>query len=139
MPGHSSLSGGGGGGFSTGMIMLWWGVLADIPLGWAHCDGTGITPDLRDYFIVGAGHTYALGETGGEVTHLLTTLEIPAHTHMQSYQRQGLDDEIDCDHPANSGSASLNCLNGPYTYPEGGGLAHENRPPFKALYLIMKV
>jgi hypothetical protein len=36
----------------TGMIMLWSGTIASIPTGWALCDGTGGTPDLRNRFIV---------------------------------------------------------------------------------------
>ncbi|MBA7635662.1 hypothetical protein ES703_43266 [subsurface metagenome] len=35
-----------------GMIMLWYGPIADIPSGWHHCDGTSGTPDLRDKFVV---------------------------------------------------------------------------------------
>ncbi|HZI74430.1 MAG TPA: tail fiber protein, partial [Gemmatimonadales bacterium] len=56
-------------------IMLWYGALADVPAGWALCngsvysksDGSGsiTSPDLRDRFIVGAGSTYAVGGTGG--------------------------------------------------------------------------
>ncbi len=37
-----------------GVIVMWSGRIADIPPGWALCDGTNGTPDLRDRFIVGA-------------------------------------------------------------------------------------
>ncbi len=40
--------------FSTGMIMLWSGSIATIPVGWALCNGSNGTPDLRDRFVVGA-------------------------------------------------------------------------------------
>lgn len=38
----------------TGMIVMWSGTIANIPTGWALCDGTNSTPDLRDKFIIGA-------------------------------------------------------------------------------------
>ena len=37
-----------------GLIVMWSGAIAEIPPGWALCDGTQGTPDLRDRFIVGA-------------------------------------------------------------------------------------
>ena len=52
----------------TGIILLWSGAIAAIPIGWHICDGTVGTPDLRDRFIVGAGTTYAVGGTGGQNT-----------------------------------------------------------------------
>lgn len=52
-----------------GMILLWSGAIVDIPNGWHLCDGTESTPDLRNKFVVGAGDTYNLGDTGGSVNH----------------------------------------------------------------------
>ena len=49
-------------------IIMWSGTAADIPTGWALCDGTGGTPDLTDRFILGAGKTYQPGTTGGAAT-----------------------------------------------------------------------
>jgi len=46
-----------------GGIIMWSG--ASVPAGWALCDGSGGTPDLRDRFIVGSGTTYAIDDTGG--------------------------------------------------------------------------
>jgi hypothetical protein len=43
-----------GNAFVTGMIIMWSGTIATIPSGWALCNGSGGTPDLRDRFIVGA-------------------------------------------------------------------------------------
>jgi len=53
----------------SGAIIMWSGSIADIPLGWALCDGTNGTPDLRDRFIVGAGSSYNPASTGGVLTH----------------------------------------------------------------------
>ena len=38
----------------AGIISMWSGTIATIPLGWLLCDGTSGTPDLRDKFIIGA-------------------------------------------------------------------------------------
>ena len=38
----------------TGMIVMWSGTIANIPTGWALCDGNNSTPNLTDKFIVGA-------------------------------------------------------------------------------------
>ena len=77
--------------FLTGMIILWSGSIASIPSGFALCDGTSGTPDLRDRFIVGAGSTYAVDATGGSAdatlpthTHTATSTSVvtdPSHTH----------------------------------------------------------
>jgi hypothetical protein len=44
-----------GGGVPTGGIIMWSGTIATIPAGWALCDGSNGTPDLRNRFIAGAG------------------------------------------------------------------------------------
>ncbi len=73
-----------------GVIVMWSGSIANIPPGWALCDGgtyeapdgTWVTtPDLRDRFIVCAGSSYAVGATGGANTVTLTVDQIPSHTH----------------------------------------------------------
>ncbi len=46
-----------------GGIILWSGAIADIPTDYQICDGTNGTPDLRDMFVVGAGNTYAVGDS----------------------------------------------------------------------------
>jgi len=40
--------------FITGMILMWSGSIATIPSGWALCNGSSGTPDLRNRFIIGA-------------------------------------------------------------------------------------
>lgn len=80
----------------VGSIIMWFGSVQNIPQGWALCDGTNGTPDLRGRFIIGAGGGVALGETGGSTTtsasgnhnhggstasHTLTTQQIPSHSH----------------------------------------------------------
>ena len=48
-----------------GGVILWHGSSDAIPKGWAICDGTQGTPDMRDRFVVGAGGKYALDAKGG--------------------------------------------------------------------------
>jgi hypothetical protein len=45
----------GDGAVPKGVIVMWSGEVDQIPDGWALCDGTHETPDLRSRFIVGAG------------------------------------------------------------------------------------
>lgn len=52
-----------------GFICLWSGTIENIPSGWHLCDGTMGTPDLRSKFIIGAGSTYGVGDTGGSDSH----------------------------------------------------------------------
>lgn len=52
-----------------GCISAWQGSLGSIPTGWALCDGTNGTPDLRDKFVVCSGDTYNPDDTGGSKEH----------------------------------------------------------------------
>ncbi len=63
----------------VGTIVMWSG--ATIPDGWTLCDGTKGTPDLRDKFVVGAGGAYTTGKNGGKSSVILTTEQMPSHTH----------------------------------------------------------
>jgi hypothetical protein len=73
----------------AGGIFLWSGSIGSIPAGYALCNGSNGTPDLRDRFVVGAGSTYAVDATGGSadaivVTHNHTATSAvtdPGHSH----------------------------------------------------------
>lgn len=65
----------------VGGIIMWSGVVSTIPSGWALCNGSNGTPDLRNKFIIGAGDTYAPAATGGASTVTLVEANLPAHTH----------------------------------------------------------
>ena len=85
----------------AGAVIMWYGSALTIPTGWALCDGTAGTPDLRDRFIIGALGAHAVGNIGGSAStasnsqgahthggttggHSLTVAELAAHTHTQS-------------------------------------------------------
>jgi len=198
----------------AGVITLWSGSIASIPLGWSLCNGSSGTPDLRDRFVVGAGTTYAVNATGGANTVTLDATMIPAHTHTvsatgttsgqsaghthtfsgttsgqsathshavsdpghaHSYDRPGPSNAANP--PGSSGSTAnaattgtavtgitlgnasadhnhtysgtTSAVSGDHTHTvtvtgttgngTGGGLAHENRPPYLALAYIMKL
>jgi len=74
----------------SGVIVLWSGAIGSIPSGYYLCDGTNGTPDLRDRFIIGAGNTYSVSQTGGSadlivVSHTHTaTVTDPTHNHLET-------------------------------------------------------
>ena len=72
--------------FPVGGIIMWSGTIAAIPSGWALCNGSNGTPDLRDRFIIGATQDDA-GVAKTNVTGSLTTTGgskdaiVVSHTH----------------------------------------------------------
>ena len=68
----------------SGIIAMWSGVADAIPSGCLLCDGSNNTPDLRNRFIVGAGSSYSVGNTGGSDSVTLTTAQMPSHNHGHS-------------------------------------------------------
>ena len=118
----------------SGVILLWSGSQASIPTGWVLCNGSNGTPNLRDRFIVGAGSSYSVGATGGSNTHVLSIAEMPSHRHGTTItiQNDSAGSELFNDGSNPRGSQVF------YSDYQGGGGAHENRPPYYALCYIMK-
>lgn len=116
----------------TGVIVMWSGAANAIPSGWALCNGSNGTPDLRNRFIVGAGSTYNVGATGGADTVMLTVAQMPSHYH--SYQI------AEAYAGTNTSQGVFRILGGitQNTSSTGGGQSHENRPPYYALCFIIK-
>jgi len=149
----------------SGGIIMWSGAIAAIPTGWVLCDGTNGTPNLRSRFVIGAGSTYAVGDTGGAASVTLTTSQIPSHSHANtassssSVTDPGHTHNSDIVTGSNSGGATGGQGDGTATTAPtsssttgisvsttttmtnastGGGSSHENRPPYYALAYIMK-
>lgn len=124
-----------------GAIIMWYGA-APAPDGWAICDGGTYkevkTPDLRDRFIVGAGNQYPLGSIGGADKVTLTVGQMPSHTHEYEfgYFREGIrfNGDVKADRALSVAFDNLK-----ETKSVGNSEAHENRPPYYALYYIMKL
>lgn len=143
----------------VGGIIMWSGSTGSIPTGWALCNGSSGTPDLRSRFIVGAtsdastgvtfnantgavSGAYAPGNTGGETAHQLTTAEMPSHNHSASVDR----DYTYSPRSAGTQSGGSNKVEGLNNQTPtvtigstGGDDYHENRPPYYALAFIMRV
>lgn len=75
----------------AGTITMWSGRIGSIPAGWAFCDGTNGTPDLRNKFIVGGKEdlggvmasdiTGTLKSSGGQVSHYHYIDDSYGHEH----------------------------------------------------------
>jgi hypothetical protein len=135
----------------AGVIVMWSGSIASIPSGWFLCDGANGTPDLRDRFVVGAGSTYAVNDTGGANSVTLDTSQIPSHTHTATVNDPGHSHTVDgATQQTNGGGTIITGRNNVVTSSvattgitvtnsaTGGGGSHENRPPYFALAYIMK-
>ena len=68
-------------GVPLGGIIMWSGTIGNVPAGYKLCDGNDGTPDLRDRFIVGAGDSYAVGDTVG----IGTTSTVPIEAYALAY------------------------------------------------------
>ena len=88
----------------------------------------GTWTQIQNRFLVGVGSSYAAGATGGEATHKLTVNELPSHSHNYSYPGY----EAGGEWYGASGTAKGNTV---ATTAVGGGAAHENRPPYFAVYI----
>lgn len=67
----------------VGTVKMWYGADSAVPRGYAICNGSNGTPDLRDKFVIGAGGALAVGNTGGSntKTHSGSTSSAGSHTH----------------------------------------------------------
>ncbi len=123
----------------SGAIIMWSGAISAIPTGWHICDGSAGTPNLLDRFIVGAGSSYGVGETGGTAQVTLTLDQIPAHTH--SYSDKYTDGNRDNGTHAWNATTDKDpryVTENKITGATGGNQPHENRPPYYALAFICK-
>lgn len=91
---------------------------------------------IQGKFLLGAyGNTYKAGSTGGEATHTLTTREMPNHNHAVFYPNAGAADHSAPGNYPDGPSDSTYFAVGSYTSSEGGGEAHNNMPPYLAVYI----
>jgi hypothetical protein len=134
----------------SGAIILWSGSIGSIPSGYVICDGTNSTPDLRDRFVVAAGNTYSVGQTGGSadaivVSHTHTATSVvtdPGHVHPINVTQGGLGGQ---DSPTralagsqNTSSAVTGITVATTNATAGTSGTGANNPLFYALAYIMK-
>ena len=116
-------------------------VLADIiyPVGSIYISVNSTNPStyyggtwvqIKDRFLLACGNTYSNGATGGEATHTLTIDEIPSHNH--TFKR-GTDGSsyfgVTGKEPNSTPPYDVATTN------TGGGKAHNNMPPYLAVYV----
>lgn len=115
----------------------------------------GTWTQIKDTFLLSAGDTYTAGTTGGEATHTLTTSELPSHRH-PTYNGDGWANfEIHRDGTGARTQVTTSSSSGKYTFTvttstdiqwpnnvsgyAGGGGAHNNMPPYLAVYVWERV
>jgi hypothetical protein len=152
--------------FPVGGIIMWSGSIASIPSGWALCNGSNGTPDLRNRFVVGAGSTYAVDATGGSAdaivvshTHTATstsTVTDPGHFHDMGAVRdvgpygnttissQNLEDWQGARTSSSSGNTStkstgITVATSTTNASTGSSGTNANLPPYYALAYIIKL
>ncbi len=131
--------------FPRGMIMAYYGSIGTIPSGWALCNGSQGTPDLRGRFILGVNPNNdklesltarEMNTTGGEEKVTLTVDQIPPHNHR--YNKNTKQCNGDC--PGGDDIYFMTQVNSnETTMSTGGGKDHNNMPPFYTLAYLMKL
>jgi microcystin-dependent protein len=81
----------GSGSLPMGSIIMWSGDTSSIPTGWQLCDGTNGTPDLRNRFVMGAGDTYPVGNTGGNADSVVVEHSHTINDHNHTFSGSGSD------------------------------------------------
>jgi microcystin-dependent protein len=95
---------------------------------------------ITSQFLIGADDTYSAGSTGGEATHTLTVSEMPSHNHCLGFVAYdkghwGTDGAEGANPGAANGDSTPFANGNRYSYQEGGGQAHNNLPPYYAVYI----
>ena len=106
----------------------------------------GTWEQIQNRFLLAAGSSYTAGDTGGEATHTLTANEMPSHTHAlrantswgesetlgawKQYVSSGILMDV-----GSSGATITTSYYYDVAQPVGGGKAHNNMPPYLAVYV----
>lgn len=102
-----------------------------------------IWKQIKDKFLLACGDTYESGSTGGETSHTLSISEMPTHSHGSNGGTLGT-----CNYGFGREVSGL--LQGgawsdvgvgrgsPQTYNAGSGHAHNNMPPYLAVYIWVR-
>jgi|NOAtaT_6_FD_contig_61_2854284_length_672_multi_5_in_0_out_0_1 microcystin-dependent protein len=134
-----------------GAIVIWFGSLNSIPLGWALCDGNNGTPNLTlNNFPLGTNADVNLGLTGGNAM-----VPMPTHDHQVYYTNDTNTPTLNVDNLTNeilnadvstpSSANSIYAVGSANTSKTGTGPTDGKTfmiptlPPYVAVYYIMKM
>lgn len=96
---------------------------------------------LEDRFLLGASSNYEAGSTGGEATHTLTIDEMPSHSHSGGFRDYSgvtaVSSATSLARPTTS--SNLYDTTREVTLSTGGGQAHNNMPPYLAVYMWKRI
>ena len=95
----------------------------------------GTWEQLKDRFLLGAGDSYTAGSTGGEATHKLTVNEMPSHFH-KAVSRTAAGNFQGYFATTAQTNDTLGDID---TKSAGGDAAHNNMPPYLAVYMWKRV
>lgn len=96
----------------------------------------GTWEQIQGKFLFGMDSSYPAGSTGGEITHKLTTDEMPGHEHTIYYPNAGGPyGNANIGYPEDSGTNMTWCAEMCKTASTGGGAAHNNMPPYLSVYI----
>jgi len=144
-------------GIPSGLICMWSGLLSEIPDGWALCDGTNGTPDLREKFIMGVPPEEDPGETGGANSYTLDVAQLPPHYHSGITNPAGAHSHGIPHYGPDAAGGYIGTSNGTYYYgtayttsvgnhthsfttgTTGSGASIDNLPSYYKLAFIMKL
>ena len=118
----------------VGVILMWSGSVNTIPSGFALCDGSNGTPDLRNRFVIGAGSTYAVGAKGEA-----SAIDL-SHTHNYEGTTSQASESTGTHSATMQGTLSQKMHTHTYsgTTDSAGSTQQSILPPYYALCYIMK-
>ena len=99
--------------------------------------------EIHGVFLFANSALHKAGEIGGEEEHVLRKKEIPIHYHDEYVGNDGGDGSVP---EGYYGFTSIACISkntywakGSKTSEAGGGLAHNNMPPYLSVYMWQRV
>ena len=93
---------------------------------------------IEDKFLLGAGSTFAVNSTGGEINHKLEEHEMPSHTHAYNGWAQLMPSVTSGNGYAITKPFDTFNNFGETVQYTGGSQPHNNMPPFMAKYMWIK-